>query len=286
MDYHLTPPRPAAGAPALAGLHREAERLVADDQALSMVMPQDRRDCSVQQHMVAMELIASNLIEGLTAAHSRETAAFAALQDARETLIAAESADPNEWIDALCRAHGRLAAAGVVDGGPAGGFRREDVAVAHHVAPPAAAVAGLMGDWAAAYGRTPASTAAAVLDALCAHHRLLFIHPFRDGNGRIARLDLEVRLQAAGLHCGATWSLSAGLLRAEARYRAALAQADAPRRGDLDGRGALSEAGLVDYCEAMLDLIHREITRRYSRAAKRARPDQEAPREEAPWNCG
>ena len=285
MDHRLTPPRPAAGDPPLAGLHRRAERLVADDQALAMAIPRGRSP-GLEQRMVAMELIASTLIEGLTAAPSRSTAAFAALREARETLAAAARAASGEWIDALCRAHGRLAAAGVVDGEPAGGFRREDVVVAHHVAPPSAAVAGLMADWAAAYGRTPASTATAVLDALCAHHRLLFIHPFRDGNGRIARLDLEVRLQVAGLHCGSAWALSAGLLRAEARYRAALAHADAPRRGDLDGRGALSQAGLVAYCEAMLGLMHREITRRQSRAAKPARPDQEAPGEEAPWNCG
>ena len=285
MDHRLTPPRPAAGDPPLAGVHRRAERLVADDQALAMVMPRKRRGSSVQQHMVVMELIASNRIEGLTAAHSRSTVALAALRQARETLAAATRADPSEWIDTLCRAHGRLAAAGVVDGEPAGGLRREDVVVANHVAPPAAAVPWLMADWAATYGRTSASTAAAVLDALCAHHRLLFIHPFCDGNGRLARLDLEVRFQVAGLHCGSTWSLSAGLLRAEARYRAALAWADAPRRGDLDGRGALSQAGLVAYCEAMIDIVQREITRGQGWAIKSARPDNGSSGEGAPWNC-
>ncbi|WP_091646544.1 Fic family protein [Aquisalimonas asiatica] len=47
--------------------------------------------------------------------------------------------------------------------------------------------------------RYGATAGAALLDAVCAHHRLLYIHPFRDGNDRLARLALEAQLHAATL---------------------------------------------------------------------------------------
>ena len=138
--------------------------------------------------------------------------------------------------------------------------------VARHKAPSAAQVPALMDAWQHLYGRPAGSQTARVLDALCAHHRLLYIHPFRDGNGRLARLDLEARLQAAGLHCSTHWAVATALLRHEASYRTALAWADAPRRGDLDGRGALSHAGLAAYCATLLTALASEVHIRCRRA--------------------
>ncbi len=55
------------------------------------------------------------------------------------------------------------------------------------------------------------------------------------------------------------WTLSRGLARHRQRYYAGLEAADQARRGDLDGRGILSDAALVDFCvfflETMLDQI-------------------------------
>lgn len=55
------------------------------------------------------------------------------------------------------------------------------------------------------------------------------------------------------------WTLSRGLARSRQRYYAALAAADQGRRGDLDGRGNLSDAALAGFCvfflETMLDQI-------------------------------
>ena len=251
MVHALTPPRPAADTRQRADLLRHCEALMAADAALANAVPTDSER---PRRIATIAILASNRIEGWSGA-----AAFNALVEARE---AVGGTDPLARVAALCRAHGRLAAHGVVHGAPTGTLREQEVMVAHHRAPPAEKVPALMEDWQRLYGRPGGTQAARVLDALCAHHRLLYIHPFRDGNGRLARLDLEARLQAEGLQCGTHWAVSAALLRQEASYRTALAWADAPRRGDLDGRGALSEAGLAAYCTTLLVALLGEVHER------------------------
>ena len=85
-----------------------------------------------------------------------------------------------------------------------------------------------------------------------AHHRLAWIHPFRDGNGRVARLHSHAVLGQLGLTNG-LWSPLRGFARAQDAYYAHLAAADEPRAGDLDGRGNLTEAGLVQWIGWGLD---------------------------------
>lgn len=87
---------------------------------------------------------------------------------------------------------------------------------------------------------------------MAAHHRFVWIHPFADGNGRVARLLTDSALKAAGLESYGVWCLSRGLARSSAHYKSLLAQADAPRQGDLDGRGQLSERALNNFCAYML----------------------------------
>jgi Fic family protein len=84
------------------------------------------------------------------------------------------------------------------------------------------------------------------------HHRLVWIHPFLDGNGRVARMMSHAYLRHIGLG-SALWSVSRGLARQRARYREVLERADRPRQGDLNGRGALSEAELVQFCRFFLE---------------------------------
>ena len=49
------------------------------------------------------------------------------------------------------------------------------------------------------------------------------------------------------------WSVARGLARGETRYKALLAQADGPREGDHDGRGNLTERGLIAFCGFFLN---------------------------------
>ena len=90
-----------------------------------------------------------------------------------------------------------------------------------------------------------------ILAAACAHHRLLWVHPFLDGNGRVARL-LSYAMLRRALDTRGLWSVARGLARQEAAYKAHLAACDGPRRGDRDGRGTLSEAALAAFADFFL----------------------------------
>ena len=105
--------------------------------------------------------------------------------------------------------------------------------------------------FAAVYGSL--GKADAVLASAAAHHRLLWIHPFLDGNGRVARLMSHAPLGDA-LDTGGTWSIARGLAREMTTYKARLAACDQSRQGDLDGRGNLSEATLADFTRFFLDV--------------------------------
>ena len=87
--------------------------------------------------------------------------------------------------------------------------------------------------------------------AAAAHHRLLWIHPFLDGNGRVARLMSHAVLREA-LDTGGIWSVARGLARSENSYKAHLAACDLPRRNALDGRGALGEEALAAFTRFFL----------------------------------
>lgn len=91
------------------------------------------------------------------------------------------------------------------------------------------------------------------------HHRLLWVHPFDDGNGRVARLVSHAQIVRAGLDAGGLWSISRGLARHRDQYRNALAAADSQRQGSTDGRGNLSARALGDFCEFFLSTMLDQI---------------------------
>jgi Fic family protein len=62
-----------------------------------------------------------------------------------------------------------------------------------------------------------------IVSAAAAHHRLLWIHPFFDGNGRVARLVSHATLLET-LDTGALWSVVRGLARNVVEYKSHLAR--------------------------------------------------------------
>jgi Fic family protein len=112
-------------------------------------------------------------------------------------------------------------------------------------------VEGLLAAWAARY-RTLPGLEQVVVGVACAHHRLLWIHPFRDGNGRAARLHSHLVFYALGLTQG-LWSPMRGLALRQEDYYARLNNADFARRHDYDGRGPLSQEDLVAFAGFFLE---------------------------------
>jgi Fic family protein len=113
--------------------------------------------------------------------------------------------------------------------------------------------------FAEAYGSPHLSKLRKVIAVAASHHRLPWMHPFLDGNGRVMRLFSHDWLRKLGIG-SELWAMSRGLARNIEQYKAHLMAADEPRRGDLDGRGGLTQAGLNDFCESFLstclDQIH------------------------------
>jgi len=132
-----------------------------------------------------------------------------------------------------------------------GALRQSDVKVGQHVPISPGSVPRFLEQFERAYsGLGKAET---IIAAAAAHHRLLWIHPFLDGNGRVARLMSHAMLLEA-LDTGGVWSISRGLARNVRSYKNYLAQCDLPRRNDLDGRGNLSEEGLASFTSFFLEI--------------------------------
>lgn len=133
-----------------------------------------------------------------------------------------------------------------------GQFRNCDVQVGLHVAPSHEQLLTFIRRWCQVYDGSPKGDAALVALA-AAHQRLGWIHPFVDGNGRVMRLHSHLWLTAMG-YTGGLWSPLRGFARTSGDYYALLAASDEPRRCDLDGRGNLSEAALIQWIEYFLDM--------------------------------
>ncbi|AUG55246.1 cell filamentation protein Fic [Thalassospira marina] len=130
-----------------------------------------------------------------------------------------------------------------------GAFRDRDVQVGRHIPVSSGAIPRFLERFSSAYSHLNRTNR--VLASAAAHHRLLWIHPFLDGNGRVTRLMTHAML-LENLDTGAIWSVARGLARQEAEYKRHLANCDKIRQGDLDGRGHLSQNALINFTEFFL----------------------------------
>ncbi|MGH8320016.1 MAG: Fic family protein [Steroidobacteraceae bacterium] len=138
-----------------------------------------------------------------------------------------------------------------------GELRTRDVAVGGYIAISAPAVPRFLGRFEEVYSRLGKTET--ILAGAAAHHRLAWIHPFLDGNGRVARLMSHATLLEA-LDTGAVWSVARGLARNVVAYKGHLAACDMGRRNDLDGRGNLSEESLAEFTRFFLATCLDQVT--------------------------
>lgn len=138
-----------------------------------------------------------------------------------------------------------------------GELRDRDVKVGQHVAISPGAVPRFLTHLERTLGRLGKTDA--ILAAAAGHHRLLWIHPFLDGNGRVARLMSHAMLLET-LDTGGVWSIARGLARNVSVYKGHLASCDLPRRNDIDGRGNLSEEALADFTRFFLELCIDQVS--------------------------
>ena len=131
-----------------------------------------------------------------------------------------------------------------------GELRHRDVAVGNHIAISPPAVPRFLQRFEEVYSRLGKTET--IVAAAAAHHRLVWIHPFLDGNGRVARLISHATLLEA-LETGAVWSIARGLARNVDAYKTHLAACDQTLRNDLDGRGHLSEENLTEFTRFFLN---------------------------------
>jgi Fic family protein len=132
-----------------------------------------------------------------------------------------------------------------------GELRTGDVEVGHHIPPPADELPRFLRRFEQAYDPTNLSATRRFIAVAAAHHRFLWMHPFFDGNGRVARLVSHATMLRNGVG-SSVWSISRGLAKTVERYKSALTLADETRRGDLDGRGNLSTLRLQEFCRYFL----------------------------------
>jgi Fic family protein len=138
-----------------------------------------------------------------------------------------------------------------------GELRRRDIKVGRHIAISPGAIPRFLAHFERVYGGVGKTDA--ILASAAAHHRLLWIHPFLDGNGRVARLMSHCMLLDA-LDTGGIWSVSRGLARNVEAYKGHLASCDLQRRNDLDGRGNLSEEELASFTRFFLEVCLDQVT--------------------------
>lgn len=140
-----------------------------------------------------------------------------------------------------------------------GNIRTHNVAVGQHLAPAHESLAGILErfDW--AYRHEIRDAPASLVAAAAAHHRLTWIHPFGDGNGRVARLLTHLWFIQAGAGGAGLWTLSRGLARSVGHYKSLLAKADEKRLSDFDGRGRMSDRQLFAFCAWMLDTARDQV---------------------------
>lgn len=142
----------------------------------------------------------------------------------------------------------------------AGELRKKEVKIGLHVPPFAKELPIMLNKMQNLYKMLNLTSNAKLLICVFAyHHRLTWMHPFLDGNGRISRLLLDLSLRKILGESYGIWNISRGLARDSSKYKTMLNNADMPRFNDFDGRGNLSTKELKNFVNYLLDISLEQI---------------------------
>lgn len=127
--------------------------------------------------------------------------------------------------------------------------RTTEVEVGNHIAPASDSLAAFITFFEDGYSKPKNPDPLSRIIAIAAsHHRLAWIHPFPDGNGRVVRLFSEAAAILEKIDGDGLWSISRGLAVNNTDYFTALNNADMKRWNDYDGHGNLSDKFLGEFC--------------------------------------
>jgi Fic family protein len=135
-----------------------------------------------------------------------------------------------------------------------GEVRTTDVEIGRHYPPAYKSLPAFMRRFEEVYAPAQLGSIKKILASAASHHRLAWIHPFLDDNGRVVRLFTHLYFIQADMDSNGLWALSRGLARRREDYYSALEAADEHRYNDYDGRGNLSQRGLDNFVEFILDV--------------------------------
>ncbi|MCX5791875.1 MAG: Fic family protein [Elusimicrobia bacterium] len=158
----------------------------------------------------------------------------------------------------------KLMGEGACDEGPIGAYRKIDVRAGMHVGAPWKKVPGLMQEL-LQWLDTGAKDLPAVFSSAILHMRFVEIHPFRDGNGRLARALATWQLYRAGFDTLHVFALDEVLLENRALYIKAL------QRVQVEGED------LGTWLEFLSEAILETLERVQGRITALALKDGEAP---------
>ena len=140
-----------------------------------------------------------------------------------------------------------------------GQLRTEEIKVGRHIPPYSKSLPDFLSTFEKFYNLDKKNDIQKIITFAASHQRLVWIHPFLDGNGRVARLFSTAMACKLGIDEHGLWSISRGLAKYNKTYYAELENADSPRMGDLDGRGNLSEKMLVNFCKFFINTATDQI---------------------------
>ena len=141
-----------------------------------------------------------------------------------------------------------------------GEFRETEVTVGRHIPPHHDALPAFLERFSQYYSEEVQGAPYQLLAIAASHHRLAWIHPFMDGNGRVVRLFSHGLFIQTETDAGGLWAISRGLARVGSQYTTLLANADRLRKNDYDGRGRMSDEGLYEFCKFFLQVAIDQIS--------------------------